>query len=513
MQNTAVMIRLSIMMFLQFFIWGAWYVTAPNFLSTIGFGGPEFGWTYSVGPIAGMISPFFVGFIADRYFATEKVLGVMHLLGAAFMYYATVLMQSGDPSPAAINWAIFGHMLCFYPTLSLTNSLSMSNLSDTEKQFPLVRVFGTIGWIAAGVVVAFAYKFGLSSWDKDINMFYAAIGSAIILGVFSFTLPNTPPPAKGKKASFAELAGLDALALFKKPSFLIFMLCSFAICIPLAFYYQLAARSVESAGLADPAFKMTFGQMSEILFMVVMPYFFVRLGVKWMLAVGMLAWVIRYTLFSIGGPVTGDPAMGVGWMMLTGIILHGICYDFFFVTGQIYTDKIAPKEMRGQAQGLLIFFTLGLGMFIGAQIAGQLEARYTPPESGQFAAASQLSGDLAEGFKAAPGDQSETVTEAIAKFKNEQFELESKSDDESKDRLAEIAQILDAYATAPDAAGIADRITELEADKAAKSLLSLQAMNWRMIWQIPAIAAGCVLLFFVVTFRYNENEKDDKPKS
>lgn len=448
MHNLSVMVRLSIMMFLQFFIWGAWYVTAPNFLSGIGFGGPEFGWTYSVGPIAGMISPFFVGFIADRYFSTEKVLGVMHLLGAGFMYYATTLMTVDNPSPAAINWAIFGHMLCFYPTLSLTNSLSMSNLDDTEKQFPLVRVFGTIGWIVAGIVVAFAYKFGFTNWDKDINMFYAAIGAAIALGVFSFTLPHTPPPAKGKETSFKELAGLDALSLFKNRSFTIFMICSFAICIPLAFYYQLAARSVEQADIADPAFKMTFGQMSEIFFMIVMPFFFKRLGVKWMLAVGMLAWVARYALFAVGAP------QSIAWMMLTGIILHGICYDFFFVTGQIYTDKVANPEVRGQAQGLLVFFTLGLGMFIGAQVAGQVEGMYTTDASKDFAAQAENAGKEIKLLKEQP--ESEANKALIASKTNEQKTL---------------------------------------------SMKQLKAMDWRMIWQIPAIASLAVLLVFLALFK------------
>ena len=497
MQNMSVMVRLSIMMFLQFFIWGAWYVTAPNFLSGLGFGGPEFGWTYSVGPIAGMISPFFVGFIADRYFATEKVLGVMHLLGAGIMFYATTLMQSADPSAAAINWAIFGHMLCFYPTLSLTNSLSMHNLTDTEKQFPLVRVFGTIGWIAAGVVVAFAYKFGFTSWDKNINMFYAAIGAAVILGLFSFSLPHTPPPAKGKKASFKELAGLEALSLFRNKSFLVFMLCSFAICIPLAFYYQLAARAVEQAGLADAAFKMTFGQMSEIFFMVVMPFFFVRLGVKWMLAVGMLAWVVRYALFAIGSPVFGDPPSGIVWMMLSGIMLHGICYDFFFVTGQIYTDKIAPKEVRGQAQGLLVFFTLGLGMFIGAQIGGQVEARFTPPESVAFSKQAGIAGSMVTALKAAP--DSDETKQAISDLMKKQSDPETPSEEKLSPEI--LQAILAAYDKEPGTDETKTEIQSTEEEQKALALKALQAKDWNSIWQLPAFASLVVLLIFLALFK------------
>ncbi len=444
-----VVFRLAIMMFLQFFIWGAWYVTAPKFLTQIGFVGTDFGWTYSVGPIAGMISPFFVGMIADRYFSTEKVLGLMHLLGGGIMLATTAFMSS-ETTPAVINLMFFGHMLCFYPTLALTNSLAMHNLRNSEKEFPYVRVFGTIGWIAAGIALT------LLKWDNAIHMFYLAGVAALVLGVYSFTLPHTPPAARNKQASFAEVAGLGALRLFRNPSFLIFMLCSFAVCIPLAFYYQLAERAVTQAGIADPAFKMTFGQMSEILFMLVMPFFFMRLGVKWMLAVGMLAWVIRYGLFAIGSEVPEEGQFGIAWMMLTGIILHGICYDFFFVTGQIYTDQSATPEIRGQAQGLLVFFTLGLGMFIGAQVAGRVEAYYTPQVSKEHFAHVQLLSQKIEGLN------KETPSEEIAR---------------------EIAQ--------------------LEIEKAESQMKGLQKMNWRGIWTLPAVASLVVLVVFVFAFRDN----------
>ena len=458
MNNPTVMIRLMVMMFLQFFLWGAWYVTAPKFLGQIGFDGADFGWTYSVGPIAGMISPFFVGMIADKYFSTERVLAVMHLLGGGIMLAATTIMTT-ENSPWLINLMFFGHMLCFYPTLSLTNSLSMHNLSDTEKQFPLVRVFGTIGWIVAGVVVAFSGRWGLGEWDQSVNMFYLAGGTAIVLGLYSFTLPHTPPPAKGKQVSFAELAGLGAFSLLKRPSFLIFILCSFAICIPLAFYYQLAERTVTQAGLSDPAFKMTFGQMSEIMFMLVMPLFFVRLGVKWMLFVGMLAWVIRYALFAFGAPVGGD-GLGVAWMILGGIILHGICYDFFFVTGQIYTDKVASANVRGQAQGLLVFFTLGLGMFIGAQVAGQIEKMYTTQESVAFS------------------DQVTELTSQIEKLQSGELDDAGRAAVEAK-----------------------------EEEKKTLQLKALQAMDWRSIWMIPCVASLVVLAVFTVLFKDDTRKK------
>jgi nucleoside transporter len=438
-------IRLSVMMFLQFFIWGAWYVTAPRFLSQIGFQGSDFGWTYSAGPIAAMISPFLVGMIADRFFATERVLAAMHLAGGAIMFVATTLMLSEAPSPTVINWMFFAYMLTFMPTLALTNTLALHNMDDPEKQFPMIRVFGTIGWIVAGIVVAYSNLVVGSNWSTSVEMFYVAGGAAIALGVYSLTLPHTPPPAAGKSVSLGELFGVDAFVLLKQPSFLIFMVSSFLICIPLAFYYQMAERTLAQAAITAPAFKMTFGQMSEIFFMLVMPLFFARLGVKWMLFVGMLAWVIRYALFAVGAPD------GIAWMLLLGVILHGICYDFFFVTGQIYTDKVAPPAIRAQAQGMLVLFTLGVGMFIGAQVGGRLEQHYTPAASGQFTEqANQLSKEI-ETLQAAGGDQAAIAT------------LVAKRDD---------AQVQ-----------------------------ALRVIQWRPIWTIPCIGAAVVMVLFALLFR------------
>lgn len=364
-KSKSVVIQLSLMMFIQFFVWGAWYVTAYIFLDKIGFTGNEIKWTYSVGPIAGIVSPFFVGMIADRFFSTERILGVLHFLAAGSMFGAVFVMQSENPSATVINWLFFLHMLCYFPTLALTNSLAMHNLEDTERQFPRIRVFGTIGWIVAGIVLS------KLAWDGDINLFRLAAWAGLVMGIYSFTLPHTPPPSKGEAVSAKQVLGLDALVLLKDKSYLIFIISSFLICIPLAFYYQMAGKFIAEAGLENPAFKMSFGQMSEIIFMLLMPFFFARLGIKKMLLVGMLAWVARYVLFAFGA------SDGVAWMLLGGIVLHGICYDFFFVTGQIYTDKTAEKKIRAQAQGLLVLFTLGLGMLIGAQIAGLIEVNYT----------------------------------------------------------------------------------------------------------------------------------------
>jgi nucleoside transporter len=472
-------LRLSIMMFLQFFLWGAWYVTPYLFLGKINFSGTEIGWTYSVGPIAGMISPFFVGMFADRFFATERIMGVLHLLGGMIMLAAAFYMGTTTPSPLLVNLIFFGHMLCYYPTLALTNTLSLHNMSDAEKQFPWIRVWGTIGWIAAGVCI------GLLGWDADIKMFYVAGIAALVMGLYSFTLPHTPPPSAGKEVSVRELIGLDALVLLKNPSYATFMFSSFLICIPLAFYYQMAGKFADSAGLASPAFKMTFGQMSEIFFMLVMPFFFARLGVKWMLFVGMLAWVIRYGLFALGADDR------IAWMVLTGIILHGICYDFFFVTGQIYTDKVAPPAIRGQAQGMLVLFTIGLGMFIGAQVAGRVENYYTLDKSSDDAdqaKAKELQGQIKaiEDTKMKPvQDKIEDLMGLKGKAPHERFLIQlSGGSGKNADEIATLNLELAKY-------------------RDERSQLVIQLVKWRNVWTFPAIFAGIIMVFFVLIFRDN----------
>jgi nucleoside transporter len=364
--------RLSVMMFLQFFIWGAWYTTVGNYMDRIDLDA-SIRWAYTVGPIAAIISPFFLGMVADRYFATERVLGVMHLLGGLALLAAPSLaaVSARSDSAAAEGAFIVGghlpfigillvHMLCFMPTLGLTNTLAFHNIENQEKQFPMIRVFGTIGWIVAGILVSLVLHA-----DTTPTPLYIAGGAALALGVYSFTLPHTPPPAAGRKATVSDVLGLDSLRLMKSLSFSVFIISSMLICVPLAAYYAFAQIFVKHVGFKDPAFIMTFGQMSEIIFMLVMPLFFARLGVKWMLFVGMLAWVARYNLF---GAAAED---GVLWMVLVGIILHGICYDFFFVTGQIYVDKKAPTAIRGQAQGFLVLVTQGIGLGIGAQLTGK----------------------------------------------------------------------------------------------------------------------------------------------
>ncbi|MDE0104448.1 MAG: MFS transporter [Bryobacterales bacterium] len=432
--------RLSAMMFFQFFVWGAWYVGAPLYLVKIGFSGSDLGWTYAVGPLACILSPFFVGMIADRFFATERMLCALHVLGAGFMFLAAELMDPAAPaSPSTINWIFLGHTLCYFPTLALTNSLALHHVTDSQKQFPLIRVFGTIGWIVAGVTLA---RIG---WGDQLEMFRLTGAAGVLMGLYCLTLPHTPPPSKGKRTTLRELAGADALELLRKPSFAIFMLSTFLICIPLAFYFQLGAKAVQLAGISDVTQAMSYGQVSEILFMVLMPLFFRRLGVKWMLAIGMLAWVLRYVLFALG---TEDAVI---WMMYSGIILHGICYDFLFVTGQIYTDMAARPQIRAQAQGMLVLFTLGFGMLLGARVAGMWEEANTPQEVQVLSAEVQQMG-------------------------------------------SQIARLEEAGAPAAD-------VGAMREDQAALLQRAQKLIDWQAVWALPAGLSALVLALFVAVFR------------
>jgi len=356
--SSGAFVSLSIMMFLEFFIWGGWYVTVGNYMAAHGMADAIF-WAYTVGPIAAIVSPFFLGMIADRFFASERVLGVMMLIAGAAMLVAPSV---GNPESMWLFIAVLlVHMLAYMPTLGLTNTIAFHALTNSEKQFPLIRVFGTLGWIVANIVVS-----KMLHADETALQFYVTGGACIALAVMSFMLPHTPPPAKGQPVSARAILGLDALQLMRSPSFAIFILSSFLICIPLAAYYAYAPVFVKAAGFEAPAATMSLGQVSEVFFMLVMPLFFARLGVKYMLLVGMLAWVARYALFAIGAPD------GIRSMIIAGIVLHGICYDFFFVTGFIYTDKKAGPAIRAQAQGFLVLVTQGLGMLIGAQVSGVL---------------------------------------------------------------------------------------------------------------------------------------------
>jgi nucleoside transporter len=366
-------------MFIQFFVWGAWYTTIPNFMRVNGMADLTH-WPYTVNPIAAIVAPFFLGFVADRYFATQKVLGVMHLLGAGFM----LLVPAAVGSPGLFIALLLLYNLCYMPTLGLANSLAFHNIQDQERQFPLIRVFGTIGWIIAGLFIGFVLgRFsGEQLPDATALPLYTTAVAGLLLGLYSFTLPHTPPPGAGQPVSARSIMGLDAWQQLGSRPFYVFIVSSLLICIPLAAYYNFApiftANAIYEMGTANvvttilpnPSSLLTLGQMSEVVFMLLMPLFFVRFGVKWMLVVGMGAWVLRYALFAAGAPDA------VFWMIAMGILLHGICYDFFFVAGQIYVDKKSTPAIRGQAQGFLVLVTYGIGMLIGAQVAGNLYNRF-----------------------------------------------------------------------------------------------------------------------------------------
>ncbi len=365
--NPGLFIRLSVMMFLQFFIWGAWFVTMGTYLSrTIRASDTQNGMAYGTQSLGAIIAPFIIGLIADRFFSAQKILGVIHLIGAGLLYFVSQQTDFSGFYPL-----ILGYMILYMPTLALVNTVAFRQLNDPEKQFSLLRVWGTVGWIVAGLTI------GWFAWEAEnalANTFMMASVASAILGVFSFMLPSTPPVSTGRKITISDIVGWEALKLLKDRSFLVFFISSMLICIPLAFYYQEANKYLNEVGLANAAGKMTIGQISETLFMVLIPLFFRRFGIKTMLLIGMGAWVARYVFFSFGD------ANDLVAFLYIGIALHGICYDFFFVTGQIYTEKRAGEGSKSAAQGLITLATYGVGMFIGFWVAGQITEYYKTSE-------------------------------------------------------------------------------------------------------------------------------------
>ncbi len=367
---STIKIRLGTMMFLQFFIWGGWFVTLGTFLSqNLGADGPQTGMAFSTQSWGAIIAPFFIGLIADRFFNAERILAVLHLIGAVLMY---LMAQATDF--AAFYPLVLGYMLAYMPTLALVNSVSFGQMQQPEREFGQIRVWGTIGWIAAGLVIS--YLFG---WDAAEaiaagalqNTFLMCAAASLALGLYSFTLPAAPPAARGSQVKLGELLGLDALKLLKDRNFALFFVSSILICIPLAFYYQNANPFLTAVGVENATGKMTLGQVSEVAFMLALPLFLNRFGIRWTLILGMAAWVLRYVLFAYG-----DAGSGMA-LLLVGIALHGICYDFFFVSGQIYTNSKAGPAYKSAAQGLITLATYGIGMLIGFSVAGQVTQAYT----------------------------------------------------------------------------------------------------------------------------------------
>ncbi|MEL7220098.1 MAG: nucleoside permease [Bacteroidota bacterium] len=362
--------QLSIMMFLEFFIWGGWFVTMGTYLgNSLNASGAEVGTAYSTQSWGAIIAPFIIGLIADRFFNAERILAVLHLIGAGLMYMLASAADFSEFYPY-----LLGYMILYMPTLALVNSVAFNQMDDPAKDFSKIRVWGTVGWIAVGLAIS--YVFG---WDSEEgvangalrNTFMMCALASLVLGVFSFFLPKTPPPSKGQKAaSISELLGLEALGLLKDRNFLVFFISSILICIPLAFYYSQANPFLTEIGMSNPTGKMTIGQLSEVLFMLLLPVFLKRYGIKNTLLFGMAAWAVRYLLFAYGD------VDGKGFMLILGIALHGICYDFFFVSGQIYTDAKAGERYKSAAQGLITLATYGVGMLIGFEVAGRITDQY-----------------------------------------------------------------------------------------------------------------------------------------
>jgi len=380
----AIRIQLSAMMFLNFFIWGIWFVTMGTYLGMgkIGADGGQTGLAYGTQCLGAIIAPFIIGLIADKYFAAQKILGALHLAGAALMYF---IYSRG--SFGSFYSLLLIYMILFMPTLALVNAVALKQVSSAEKEFGGIRLWGTVGWIVAGLIILWMawepasaiVKAGtadnatpeakaalaVAASKLNITFLVASIVSAV-MGLFSFFLPNTPPPKAGKNVSFSEVIGLDALNVLKDKNYLVFFFASVLICIPLAFYYGNANLFLNESGMQGAAGKMTLGQVAETVFLFLMPFFFKRFGIKQMLLIGMAAWVLRYLLFAYGNMDSGV------WMLYLGIILHGICYDFFFVTGQIYTDHKAGEKVRSAAQGLITLATYGVGMYVGFWLAGKI---------------------------------------------------------------------------------------------------------------------------------------------
>jgi nucleoside transporter len=459
--SNSTLIRLSVMMFLQFFAWGSWFATLALAMGNNGLSG-FIGGAYESAPIAAIFAPLFLGLVADRLFSSERVMGVLMLIGGGIMCLIATMAPQGAEKGGQIVWLMIAYMCCYMPTLGLGNTITFTHLP--QELFPKARVWGTIGWIVAGLAL------GVAGWSASLNIFWIAAVSSMALGVYSFTLPHTPPPAKGKPIDIGSLLMVDALKLLKNPSFLVFAACSMLICVPLAYYYGQTSAYLGAAGFKQAASTMTLGQMSEIIFMLLIPFFFRKLGVKMMLLVGMLSWVLRYVLFAFGAPDQ------VAWMLLLGVALHGICYDFFFVTGFIYTDKKAPAEIRSQAQSLLVFLTQGMGMFFGFRMAFGGNIPFTaiplPNTFGAYGAAPANHAALMENIKTAAGSQSApSFLESMAGMFGKGFP-----------------------------------------DGVSPELVTKAMTDWKHYWLFPAGMAAAIAVIFLLLFRDRIKPAGDETK-
>lgn len=460
---------LSVMMFLQFFVWGVWFATLGQALGSNGLA-DSIGGAYGTAPLGAIFAPLFLGIVADRFFPSQIVMGVLFLVGGVLLYLATGAAEAGN-GKLMVSYCL-GHMLCYMPTLGLGNTIAFSHLD--RLQFPKVRVWGTIGWIVAGLAVGFL------GWSSSLKIFQLGAASSILLGVYSFFLPHTPAPAKGQRIDLRALLMVDALKLLAKPGFLVFILCSGLICIPLAYYYGLTSNYLTNAGFEQAASSMTIGQMSEIVFMLLIPFFFRRLGVKWMILVGMGAWVLRYLLFAFGAPDQ------VAWMLFLGIALHGICYDFFFVTGFMYTDKVASKEIRGQAQSLLVFVTQGIGMYFGYGIALGYPTMEKDVSEGK--PWSDVINIVCSPFI----DAYNAVAEKL--FKGEFSKVTSYAE------LDSVIQSSKPEVTLTFFQSLAKMFSVKMPDSVDANLIAETMQQWKAFWTFPAIMAGVIALIFFAAF-------------
>jgi nucleoside transporter len=479
--NLSIRLRLSFMMFLQYFIWGAWYVTmGPYLAGKLSFAPDQIGYAYNCTALAAMISPFFVGMVADRFFSTERVLAVLHILGGVslFLLSTATTFQAFYP-------LLIAHTLCYMPTLALTNSISFHQMKDPGKEFPGIRVLGTISWIVAGITVG---RFGLAATTTPLP-FQLAAGVSILMGVYCLTLPHTPPKATGRVTA-RDVLGLDALSLLRESSFAIFMVSAFLVCIPLTFYFSFTPTFLSDLNVTNVPAKMTMGQMSEIFFMLVMPWFFVRLGVKYMLIVGMFCWAARYLLFQWG--YTAEQIMP----LYLGVLLHGVCYDFFFVTAYIYVDQKAPSTIRAKAQGFIAFVTLGAGMFVGANVSGWVVNAYSFPrvEPSRFQEISDPSAWSVGNY-------------ATWEFEGDRRYGQIKEIVMDGRELSGSAGVLRGTTNAPVATverferGEVGFVASGQTEPVLLSEARRPLYQWDRIWLLPAVGAFIIMGLFAVTFR------------